>query len=122
MREDQICKQFVNEINNLIALNQLKAKDLRFFHIPNGGLRPKKEAVNFKRMGTLKGVPDYQFIWHSNKGAEFGFLEFKLPKKGYLTPEQKAFKKFCDDCDIPYEVVRSTEEAINFLKQWKVLK
>jgi len=56
------------------------------FAIPNGGKRNVIEAVNFKRMGVLKGVPDL-FIPHPKKGYNGYFIELKT-SKGKTSKEQ----------------------------------
>lgn len=55
-------------------------------HIPNGGSRDKIEAVNLKRQGVKRGVPDLHLpvargIYHSL------YIELKT-EKGKTTPEQ----------------------------------
>jgi hypothetical protein len=46
------------------------------FAIPNGGSRNLLEAVNLKRSGATKGVPDI-FIGVPNKTAHGAFIEMK---------------------------------------------
>lgn len=47
------------------------------FHIPNGGKRGKLEAIRFKKMGVLAGVPDL-FLPAPRKGYAGLFIEMKV--------------------------------------------
>jgi hypothetical protein len=48
-----------SEDDEQIMLAQwLDAKGLLWCHVPNGGLRNKREAAKLKRMGVKPGVPD----------------------------------------------------------------
>jgi hypothetical protein len=47
------------------------------FSIPNGGSRNLLEAVNLKRSGVTKGVPDI-FVGVPNKNAHGAFIELKI--------------------------------------------
>jgi len=47
------------------------------FAIPNGGSRNLLEAVNLKRSGVTKGVPDI-FLGIPNKNAYGAFIELKI--------------------------------------------
>lgn len=37
----------------------LDRRKILYTHVPNGGLRNRREAANFQRMGVKPGVPDY---------------------------------------------------------------
>lgn len=54
------------------------------FHVPNGGLRSKVEAMQLKASGVVAGIPDILFIW---KGKLYAF-EFKT-ESGMLRNSQK---------------------------------
>ena len=57
------------------------------YHIPNGGLRSKSEAVRFKRAGTKRGVPD--ICLPAPRGIYHGlYIEMKREKTGRLSKEQ----------------------------------
>lgn len=49
-----------------------------FFHIPNGGNRSISEAVKFKAMGVIAGVPD-MFLAIARKQYNGYFIELKKP-------------------------------------------
>lgn len=53
------------------------------WHTPNGGRRDAAEAIRFKQIGVLAGIPDYLFLW----GGLYG-LEFKEPGEGRLSAAQ----------------------------------
>lgn len=60
------------------------------FHIPNGGLRSKPEAVRFKRIGVKPGVPDL-FLPVARGGWHGLFIEMKRKDTGRVTADQKAW-------------------------------
>lgn len=57
------------------------------FHIPNGGFRDIREAVNLKAMGVTPGIPDV-FCAMPAFGYNGLFIEFKS-KKGIVTSKQE---------------------------------
>lgn len=60
-----------------------------FHHSPNGGRRSKSEALRFKMMGVLSGVPD---TFLPLRSGEFCGLYIELKKAGGSpSPEQKDF-------------------------------
>tara|TARA_R100001530_G_scaffold135793_2_gene113949 strand:- start:64 stop:432 length:369 start_codon:yes stop_codon:yes gene_type:complete len=122
MKENLICIRFINQLKDLEAINQIKAEHLMYFHIPNGGSRKSSlEGYQFKIIGVLPGVADYQFMWSDGSLTKIGFIEFKTAK-GKQQPTQKAFEEKCKLLNIPYEIARSTEDGINILKEWQILK
>lgn len=44
----------------------LDRRKVLYTHVPNGGLRNRREAANFKRMGVKAGVPDYLIFTSPN--------------------------------------------------------
>lgn len=60
------------------------------FHIPNGGLRSKSEAMRFKRTGVKAGVPDL-FLPVARQGFHGLFIEMKRKKGGRLSEDQSAW-------------------------------
>lgn len=87
-------------------------------HVPNGGLRSKREAAKLKAMGVLPGVPDLILICEA-PGPCLAFLEIKAPR-AYLTPEQKLFISRIDAMGVPYAVVRSIDEVRTIFRYWNV--
>lgn len=122
MREDQICKLFIKQLRVFETLGEVKAKELVYYHVPNGGSRKTQlEGYNFKKLGVKAGVPDYQFIWTQGSFPQMGFIEFKT-QKGRLTDSQKEFQQKCIALKIPYEIARSVDDGLGILKKWEVLK
>ena len=62
------------------------------FAVPNGGSRNLLEAVNLKRQGVLKGVPDLMLPVPAH-GYPGMFIEMKA-ESGRLSPEQVDFIAF----------------------------
>ena len=60
------------------------------YHVPNGGSRHKLEAVNLKRQGVKKGVPDL-CLPVARRGYHSLYIEMKRSKGGRLTQEQKGW-------------------------------
>lgn len=67
-------------------------------------------------LGKISGTPDMIFLWEDGAGC----IEFKS-KSGRLSEEQELFKKWCELRGVNYALVRTTEQAIETLKDWKVL-
>jgi len=61
---------------------------------------------------VVKGFPDWLVMGH----GLVVFLEWKSAH-GKQSDDQKAFQQRCKVAGIPYRVVRTTEEAVNFLEE-----
>ena len=70
----------------LLMRNQYPELDL-LYHIPNGGLRSKPEAVRFKRIGVKAGVPDL-FLPVARGGWHGLYVEMKRKNGGRLSDDQ----------------------------------
>jgi hypothetical protein len=79
--------------------------------IPNGGSRGKLEAVNLKRSGVKRGVPDLFMIGTNGKTA---FLEVK-EGKGKPTDEQLAFGSMCHARGVQWGIAYDVEYALDFV-------
>ena len=68
---------------NFISWIRYQYPKLLVYHIPNGGKRALLEAVKFKKMGVVSGIPDIHIpcmdLW----------IEMKRSKGGSLSKEQK---------------------------------
>jgi hypothetical protein len=73
--EDKIVANFHKWMQNTYPL----AHNLHY-HIPNGGLRSKVEAVTLQAMGVLSGIPDYHIVIPSGRYLTL-YIEFKRPGK-----------------------------------------
>jgi hypothetical protein len=82
-----------------------------WWHTPNGGKRSKREAVKFKRMGVLAGVPD---LIISLPGARMAFLELKS-RRGRLSEDQEAFLAGQEANGHYTGTARTLDEAARFL-------
>jgi len=83
-----------------------------WFHIPNGGLRNIATAAKLKKMGTLAGVPDLQFI-HDGK---ITFLELKRRTGGRVSPEQIALHDDLRSAGATVLVARGFDDAVAALR------
>ena len=106
----------------MIMRNQYPELDL-LFHVPNGGIRSKPEAVRFKKIGVKAGVPDL-FLPVARGGWHGLFIEMKRQKGGRLSEEQKAWIDTLTEqhylavradgaemaCDILYKYLTETEQ------------
>lgn len=98
------------------ALNLNKYPELKWFHhIPNGGFRAKREAVNLKAAGVKAGVLDLNLpVKRGPWGGlyiEMKRLKFKNVKRGGLSEEQKEFIEFARSQGYGVMVCYSWEEA-----------
>ena len=87
------------------------------YHVPNGGLRSKSEAVRFKRVGVKSGVPDI-CLPVARKGYHGLYIEMKRQKGGTLSKPQR---EWLDDLFAQgYLAVRcdGADEAISTLERY----
>lgn len=87
------------------------------FHVPNGGLRSKREAARFKWMGVLAGVPD---IVIPLGGRLVFFMEVKADHSCPLRKDQKTFRDFIEKTGGLWACVTSIDEARAALARWGV--
>lgn len=76
--------------------------------------RSKIAGGREKARGMRKGFPDLLLT-----GAFHGFLEVKR-EGSYLRPEQKAWRDWCAEQQIPFAVVRSIEDVRETLEAWGI--
>ena len=69
-----------------IMENQIPELEL-LYHVPNGGLRSKTEAVRFKRVGVKAGVPDL-CLPVARDGFHGLYIELKRKEGGKLSEAQ----------------------------------
>ena len=89
----------------LVAWFRKTYPDTRIFAIPNGGLRSASQGAALKASGTVAGVPDL-FI-----PAWGMWVEMKRSKGGTLSPEQKDWIAYLDDCGYQCIVGKGFEDA-----------
>jgi hypothetical protein len=88
-----------------------------WWHTPNGGKRHVAEAVKFKALGVVAGVPDLLIL----KGGKLYGLELKATK-GRLTPSQGLVMLHMESCGAQVAVAHSIDEALVTLEFWGILK
>lgn len=84
--------------------------DLLLFHIPNGGLRNKRNAAILKRQGVKAGVADL-FLAFPSRGYAGLFIEMKRADGGIQSEAQKDFQDAVEKRNYRYELCHGFEEA-----------
>lgn len=89
-----------------------------WFHVSNEGSSAAKAkwGARQRNMGKLAGVSDYVFMGNGINLA----LEIKDGNKP-LQPSQKDFQRWCVEKNVPYEVAKSLDEAINCVVKHKIV-
>lgn len=127
--EDEICAAFVRALLDLERYHQIvNPESFMWYHIPNGqraGGNVTARAIagaRDRRLGARRGVPDYCFHWRDAEGTPWiGYLEAKS-SEGSLSPEQKAFSRYCEREQIPFAVFRTMQHGLRILQQWGIIK
>src|SRR5262249_36272077 len=97
---------------------RLRAKpDVLWLHVPNGGLRSKREAARFKRMGVLAGASNL-LLWH--RGNSFA-LELKS-LGGRLSDAQLEFLARFNDAGGHSANAEGIDRALRILEDWGLLR
>lgn len=109
--ERDICVSFYSLVSYLKRSNFFK-KDFIIFHIPNEQYTRITFTMMLKKMGLLKGAPDYCCVYENG----VAFIEFKRNEKCRLTDAQKNFQQRCKDLNIRYEIVYNENQAVTFLE------
>jgi hypothetical protein len=69
-----------------------------------------------KQRGARKGFPDLILI---KAGGICGLLEIKA-EGGSLSKEQREWRDWCGENQVPYAVIRSLDDLIETLADWRV--
>ena len=122
--------EFLLQKTMIEYLDVLNLKNCEWFHINNGehcgGTKGKIQGAIAKMLGQKKGVSDLQFIYGDLNESGTLYIEVKLAKtefhkKTYQSKDQKAFEKsvtrFKNNF---YHVVRTLDELIDIIKQYKI--
>ena len=89
-------------------VNHLKSRNLsklRFFHIPNQGIRSVRYKMLLASMGLKAGCPDLILEF---KGGKIVYLELKL-KKGKLSENQKMWQKLSNILKTPHYILKANK-------------
>ena len=81
-------KEYQIQIKIINYLKQKKLSKLRFFHVPNQGVRSIKYKMLLAQMGMKSGCPDLILEF---KGGRIVYIEIKT-KKGSLSRNQKIWQ------------------------------
>ena len=92
--------------------------DCYWFAIPNAAKRSLRLGARMKREGMKAGVADLCIMLPDGVAA---WMESKRAK-GTQTDAQKGFQAICGRLGHRYAVVRSLDEAIKVLVEWRVLR
>ena len=119
MKENKIQSDFYRWFNA-----NYSAYRLLLFSIPNeaiyAGFLPKNISIRInnmlRSMGLVSGVAD-MFLSVARGGCHGLYLEFKTPK-GTQSDKQKAFEERAKGQGYRYELVRSSEEAKEIVKEY----
>lgn len=103
----------------------LTKNNIRFYAIPNGGLRNQWEGVKLKREGVQPGVPDICIPLPA--GSHHGlYIELKRYKGGRLSGYQQEWLIWLRNHGYVAEVANGFEEAktivLNYLQSTGVIK
>lgn len=95
-------------------IRYLRLNNIDCFAVPNGGQRNLIVAKKLKDEGALAGVSDIIIL----ENGTCRFVEIKQ-EKGRQQESQKEFEKIVSDHNMVYEIWRSLEDAINYVKRVK---
>jgi len=85
-------------------------------HVPNGGYRNKREAVNLIKQGVVRGVPDL-FLAVPKKGFSGVWIEMKS-EKGKLTEHQAEMIEALERVGYIALVIRSLDEFMKLVSNY----
>jgi hypothetical protein len=118
--EQKECVIFANACKSLNIEGKLNAV---WLHIPNeiaNNRHPRFGSLQ-KRMGKIAGAADYVFLGEKNSC----FIEFKVKTNTVTTKQNKnqlMFEEWCKKIGVNYFLVYSTQEALQKLREIKLLR
>ena len=95
-------KEYQLQIKLVNYLKKKKLSKLRFFHIPNQGIRSVKYKMLLASMGLKAGCPDLILEF---KGGKIVYIELKT-KKGTLSKSQKLWKNISNSLKTPHYILK----------------
>lgn len=92
----------------------LDSQNVKYFHVPNGGLRSKREAARFAGMGVKSGIPDLVLLMPDGHVI---FIELKVTGN-YLQRTQKIWRYILKKLGFEYHllIAGSSDSGIQALK------
>jgi hypothetical protein len=112
------------------SLHCMVADDLRrwampgwvFTHFPAGERRDEVTGARLKRMGLMRGLPDFM-LFPPKEAPEprTHFLELKR-RGGKLSEHQAGFQLWCMLNGYPFAAADNYDAAVAILKQWGALR
>ena len=94
----------------------------RWSHFPAGEARDVRTGAKLKRMGLQRGWPDFLLI-RPARGTRGTLHCLELKRIGEdLSEDQQAFADWCAANAIPFEVARTSGEALAILTGWRCLR
>jgi len=95
-------KEYQIQIKLINYLKQKKLSKLRFFHIPNQGVRSIKYKMLLAQMGMKSGCPDLILEF---KEGKIVYIELKT-SKGSLNPKQKIWQIVSNLLKTPHYIIK----------------
>lgn len=111
--EDRIAIEFAAELRKASIEGRLKAV---WLHVPNESKRSKAAGAIARALGLIPGTADYLFLHADGSFA----LECKGPD-GKQTENQKDFEQWCRTQGVPYQMFRTVEEGLGYVRDYGVL-
>lgn len=107
------------EFNGYLEILNKRYPNFTYTHVPNGGVRHIKTAVELKKMGVRKGVWDYYF---RKDGSLYTYwIEFKYGNNT-LTTEQEEWREKLLRCGADrFDVAYSALEGLDVLVKHNIL-
>lgn len=107
-----------------IVANKLDAARVRYFAVPNGGTRPKLEAIAMVKAGVKSGVPDLVIIDRPpcNPEAPGAVIEMKRLDGGVTSDNQIEWLAAFHDRGWLTAVCAGGWQAVDQLRKWGYLK
>lgn len=95
----------------------------RWSHFPAGEARDVRTGAKLKRMGLAKGWPDFILIRPARGACRGQLYCLELKRLGEdLSDDQEAFSAWCHGNSVPFAVVRTIDEALAVLTDWRCLR
>ena len=95
-------KEYQLQIKLITYLKTKKLSKLRYFHIPNQGIRSFKYKMLLASMGMKSGCPDLILEF---KGGKIVYIELKT-NKGSLSKSQKLWETISNILKTPHYVLK----------------